>query len=357
MEETQKQEQSAATIVAEKSASIEDNEFFDANQATDDHDDDDDGKLVSKDTMETQDSDNGDTDVAASKSLSKKTRGKNKKKNAQREAQSGLSNKLTKLLPGYVAPMKLAAPSLDRYRALPPLARGGGGRGEDAASPASLVAGLDALRRKAVQQEFQTTTSSTRTNSVKYSMQHHAQVMLQKTTASSSSSASSYVNTHASFKRGSKRPPVNHAGEGWFGMQATPMTAELERDLLLIRNRNYLDPKRFYKSADNKKKPSKFVQAGTVIEGAAEFYSSRLVKRQRRGNLVEEIMAESSALSNRKPNNNSSSSGLSGGAGTSGSSADYVMKKYKTMQTERTTKAQAWHKRNDSKGRRKPQRK
>jgi hypothetical protein len=111
MEETQKHEQQAATILAEKSAVEE--KFFDAKQETDDHDDDV-GKLVSKDTVETQDSDNGDTGVAGgasfSKSLKKRMRGKKKKKVPQPHAKLGLSNKLTKLLPGYVAP-SLSSPS------------------------------------------------------------------------------------------------------------------------------------------------------------------------------------------------------------------------------------------------------
>ena len=73
------------------------------------------------------------------------------------------------------------------------------------------------------------------------------------------------------------------------------MTEDLERDLTLIRNRNYLDPKRFYKSADSAHRGGKsqpLLQRGTVIEGPTEFYSSRLTKKQRRTNLVDEIMAD-----------------------------------------------------------------
>jgi hypothetical protein len=67
------------------------------------------------------------------------------------------------------------------------------------------------------------------------------------------------------------------------------MTEEVKRDLAVIRNRNYLDPKRFYKSSD---KTSKYLQVGTVIEGNTEYFSSRLSKKQRRSNLTEEIMAD-----------------------------------------------------------------
>ena len=34
------------------------------------------------------------------------------------------------------------------------------------------------------------------------------------------------------------------------------------------------------------------MQVGTVIEGAAEYYSSRLTKKQRRSNITEEILAD-----------------------------------------------------------------
>ena len=97
------------------------------------------------------------------------------------------------------------------------------------------------------------------------------------------------------FKTGQRRKPPSHdAGRQWFGMRGTPLTAELQKDLTLIRHRNYLDPKRFYKSSDT---PSTFVQAGTVIEGAAEFYASRLTKKQRQATLVQEVLADPSLAS------------------------------------------------------------
>jgi hypothetical protein len=68
------------------------------------------------------------------------------------------------------------------------------------------------------------------------------------------------------------------------------MTDALKSDLALIRNRNYLDPKKFYKSSDSF--DNKILQLGTVIEGSHEYYTSRLTKRERRGNFTEEIMAD-----------------------------------------------------------------
>jgi hypothetical protein len=79
------------------------------------------------------------------------------------------------------------------------------------------------------------------------------------------------------------------SGRGWFNLTATEMTEEVQQDLRALRMRSALDPKRFYKSHD---RPSKFVQVGTVIEGRHEFYSSRLTKKERRTNLVEELMAD-----------------------------------------------------------------
>jgi len=77
--------------------------------------------------------------------------------------------------------------------------------------------------------------------------------------------------------------------KGWFNMQGAEMTDELKADMKAIRMRNHLDPQKFYKKSD---KFHKFVQVGTVIEGSAEYYSSRLTKKERRGNFVEELMAD-----------------------------------------------------------------
>merc|ERR1712232_73135 len=93
-----------------------------------------------------------------------------------------------------------------------------------------------------------------------------------------------------SFKMGTKRPLDKTAGSGWFNMEPAKMTEELKMDLEMLKMRNYIDPKRFYKSHD--KIDGKIVQLGTVIEGAAEYHSSRLTKKQRRMNFTEEIMAD-----------------------------------------------------------------
>lgn len=105
---------------------------------------------------------------------------------------------------------------------------------------------------------------------------------------------------------------TNTAGPGWFHMRPSASTAELQADLHLIRNRNYLDPKHFYKSSD---KFGTFLQRGTVIEGASEFYSSRLTKKQRKETLLQEVLADAET-------------------------AGWAQQKYKKMQQEKTAMAE-----------------
>ena len=83
------------------------------------------------------------------------------------------------------------------------------------------------------------------------------------------------------------------SGRDHFDLPSTPMTEALRQDLRAVRMRAALDPSRFYKSHDHN--PSRFVQVGTVVEGREEFATARLSKKQRRPNLVEEMMADERA--------------------------------------------------------------
>lgn len=109
------------------------------------------------------------------------------------------------------------------------------------------------------------------------------------------------------------------AGAGWFDMPAPELTRELRNDLRVLRQRQHLDPKRFYKSmgavdesdaaaataargkrsTDNKKKKKKsdatpkFFQVGTVVEAPHEFNTrQRLKRRQRKSRLLDEVMGD-----------------------------------------------------------------
>ena len=103
------------------------------------------------------------------------------------------------------------------------------------------------------------------------------------------------------------------AGPGWFDMPSSALTPELKRDLAALAARGYLDPKRHYKTTGTADEgggsssavgaaagrrrsgpAARFVQLGTVVEGAAEFYSARIPARQRKATLVEQLLAADS---------------------------------------------------------------
>jgi len=52
--------------------------------------------------------------------------------------------------------------------------------------------------------------------------------------------------------------------------------------------RGAFDPKRFYKNADTRKLPTHF-SIGTVVEGAQDFHSARLTKKEKGRTFAEEI--------------------------------------------------------------------
>ncbi|ELT97559.1 hypothetical protein CAPTEDRAFT_183521 [Capitella teleta] len=79
-------------------------------------------------------------------------------------------------------------------------------------------------------------------------------------------------------------------GKDWFNMKAPEMTEEKKNDLMVIKMRNALDPKRFYSAPDLKGLP-KYFQTGRVIAAPGEFYS-RIPKKQQKQSLVDELMAD-----------------------------------------------------------------
>lgn len=82
------------------------------------------------------------------------------------------------------------------------------------------------------------------------------------------------------------------AGRGWDNMAAPQLTKDLKRELLLIKMRGAMDPKRFYRSADDGKALPKYFQMGTIIEGA-EDGRVRKTKKERKGSMLQEVMADS----------------------------------------------------------------
>lgn len=81
------------------------------------------------------------------------------------------------------------------------------------------------------------------------------------------------------------------AGPDWYGLPKTVQTPELARDLKLLANRNVLDTHRHYKKESPKSAFPQFSQIGTVVEGATEFFSARIARRERKQTLAEDLLA------------------------------------------------------------------
>ncbi|QLL31779.1 hypothetical protein HG536_0B06470 [Torulaspora globosa] len=82
------------------------------------------------------------------------------------------------------------------------------------------------------------------------------------------------------------------AADDWFLLPKPDRATRdrAQRDLLLLRHRAALDPKRHYKK-DRWQVPERFA-IGTVVEDSSEFYSSRLTNRQRKATMLETLMAD-----------------------------------------------------------------
>ncbi|XP_054168556.1 deoxynucleotidyltransferase terminal-interacting protein 2-like [Oppia nitens] len=80
-------------------------------------------------------------------------------------------------------------------------------------------------------------------------------------------------------------------GKKWFDMKVADVTEEVKNDLLALKYRKGWNRDRFYKKNDNKALP-KFFQMGTVIESKADFYHSRVPKKDRKKTLVEELLVD-----------------------------------------------------------------
>ena len=201
-----------------------------------------------------------------------------------------IGNELSHIIPGYTAPMRLEAKSLQGITG----------------------ASLSELRKRASTRGNSSTLYTpsisimNKSSDTKTTFDPAAASKKVKTPSSLAIQKSSNggnvrkipTSFSSSFRKTRRKQHDNTAGSGWFNMTPTPMSSQLKTDLAIIRNRNYLDPKKFYKSTD--KFDGKILQVGTVIEGSAEYYSSRLVKKDRRQNLTEEIMADSTVSSYAK---------------------------------------------------------
>ncbi|KAF2012537.1 Fcf2-domain-containing protein [Aaosphaeria arxii CBS 175.79] len=94
------------------------------------------------------------------------------------------------------------------------------------------------------------------------------------------------------FKKDKLAAKKSTAGSKWFNLPATELTPEFRRDLQLLKMRNVLDAKRFYKKDSTRGDVPAFSQVGTIIEGPTEFFSSRINNKDRKKTFVEEVLAQ-----------------------------------------------------------------
>ncbi len=201
------------------------------------------------------------------------------------KGKAGPGNELTHLIPGYTAPMrlesKLGSMALLQHQS------GSSGIANHAISLSKLrqLASLSEVARYIPPTAMANTTKHQPSNSTASFLS----TGVQKSNTTAAAAATSFVSS-SSYRKTHSKIHDHTAGSGWFHMNPTHMTNQLKTDLSLIRNRNYLDPKKFYKSADSF--DGKILQVGTVIEGSSEYYSSRMTRRERRMNITEELMAD-----------------------------------------------------------------
>ncbi|CAG8567649.1 5871_t:CDS:2 [Paraglomus occultum] len=81
---------------------------------------------------------------------------------------------------------------------------------------------------------------------------------------------------------------------GWFDIPKAEITPEIKRHLQLLKLRDVLDPKRFYKKDELKELPTHF-QIGTIIDGPADPPSNRLTRKEKKRSVVDQLLADEEA--------------------------------------------------------------
>ncbi|CCH60759.1 hypothetical protein TBLA_0D02560 [Henningerozyma blattae CBS 6284] len=89
-----------------------------------------------------------------------------------------------------------------------------------------------------------------------------------------------------------KRQKREKSSEDWFIIPklSDAKRKSIERDLLLIKHRAALDPKRHYKK--QKWVAPDRISVGTIIEDKTEYFSSRLKNKERKNTMLETLMAD-----------------------------------------------------------------
>jgi hypothetical protein len=73
------------------------------------------------------------------------------------------------------------------------------------------------------------------------------------------------------------------AGPEWFNLPKTELTPELRRDLKLLKMRDVIDPKRFYKKNNKGSEVPEYSQIGTIVVRLKFYLCQSLRSNQRTG--------------------------------------------------------------------------
>ncbi|KAK6930364.1 Fcf2 pre-rRNA processing, C-terminal [Dillenia turbinata] len=94
-----------------------------------------------------------------------------------------------------------------------------------------------------------------------------------------------------------KKQVKDTAGTNWFDIPAPNITPQLKKDLQLLKLRSAIDPNRHYKKADSKSKTlPKYFQA----KSSTDYFSGRLMKKERKATLADELLSDYSLAECRK---------------------------------------------------------
>eukprot|EP01147_Barroeca_monosierra_P008969 gene8969-1303_t len=91
----------------------------------------------------------------------------------------------------------------------------------------------------------------------------------------------------------------DNTGYKWFNLPAVKMTDAVKSELKLLKLRNTLDQKHFFKRDDHSQLP-KYFQMGRLENSAAEFYSDRTTKRSKKITLVDSLLRDAKRRKERR---------------------------------------------------------
>ncbi|BGP52034.1 dTDP-fucopyranose mutase [Rhodotorula kratochvilovae] len=99
---------------------------------------------------------------------------------------------------------------------------------------------------------------------------------------------------HLSKKQLKAKQP-HTAGSAWFDMPATPMTADVKRELDALRLSQALDPKRFMRGGAKKDKVGEFFQIGHIIAPSSRATTLASSQRVQKRSFVEDLVESEEA--------------------------------------------------------------